>query len=84
MEHREIATLCAAGFAAKLGHEGTPEYKIVKVFEQVVAGKFIWFHVVNLTDGSEWSVCVFKPLGDGAPEVVIGEAGHTPARNPNN
>ena len=38
-EHREIATLHNAGFAEKLGHEGTPEYKIVKVFEQVVAGK---------------------------------------------
>lgn len=51
-EHREIATLHNAGFAEKLGHEGTPEYKIVKVFEQVVAGKFIWFHLVNNSDAS--------------------------------
>ena len=84
-EHREIATANAEAFGAKLGHEGTPEYKIVNVFEQVVAGKYFWFHLVNNSDGSEWSVCVFQPLGGGIEnlEVAIAEEGHTEARNPN-
>ena len=84
-EHREIMTLKCADVAAKMNCEGTPELKIVKAQEQVVAGKFIWFHLVDNGDGKEWSACIFVPLeGMENAEVSIVEEGHTDARNPNN
>lgn len=82
-EHLEVKTLKNDAIIEKLALEGTPELKVVKCFEQVVAGKFIWFHLVNLSDGAEFSACVFQPL-EGECEVSIAEAGHSEPRNPNN
>ena len=82
-DHRMILTGNQAAICEKLGLEGTPELKIEKVQEQIVAGKFIWFHLSS--EGNPYSACVFQGL-DGAfenLEVHIGEAGHTEARNPN-
>ena len=85
-EHLEIMTGNCAAIAEKLNLEGSPELKAVKVFEQVVAGKYFWFHLVNNSDGAEFSACVFQPLGGAVEnlEISITEAGHTEARNPNN
>lgn len=85
MEHREIMTANHANICARLNLEGTPELKIVKVFEQVVAGKFFWFHLVGAEGGNEFSVCIFQGLGAGSEnlEISIAEPGHTEPRNPN-
>ena len=82
-DHKMILTGNLAGIASKLGLEGSPEFNLEKVFEQVVAGKFYWFHLTS--DGNPYSACIFQGL-DGAfenNEISIGEAGHTEARNPN-
>ena len=78
-EHLEIMTGNGPAVAAALNLEGSPELKIVKVFEQVVGGKYFWFHLINNSDGAEFSACLFQALGGGVEnlEVSITEAGHT-------
>lgn len=49
-DHREILTGNEVAIAHKL-KLGTPELKINKVFEQVVNGKYIWYHLTDMKNG---------------------------------
>lgn len=84
-QHREILTGNEAAITSKLNLAGTPELKINKVFQQIVNGKYIWFHLTDMKNGEQYSACVFQPLSGGVEklEVAITEKGHTAARNPN-
>ena len=84
-DHRMILTANHAAICEKLSLGGTPDIKIDKVQEQMVAGKFIWFHLRNVDSGDLYSVCVFQGLDGGFEnvEIHIAEPGHTEARNPN-
>ena len=61
-EHREILTANLNNICLRLNMDGTPEMKIIKVWEQLVSGKYIWFHLEKVNDGSPFSVCFFQPM----------------------
>lgn len=84
-EHREILTGNQGVITQKLSINGSPELKITKVFQQIVNGKYFWFHLVDMKTGEEYSACVYQPNTGGVEnlEVAITEKGHTEARNPN-
>jgi hypothetical protein len=46
-EHREILTGNLNRITSSLNLAGSPELKIVKVFQQIVHGKYFWFHLRN-------------------------------------
>lgn len=68
-EVREFYTGAQKGICQKLNLKTEDSFKIVKAFEQIVNGKFLWLHLVDQESGEPYSACVYVPL-DGNPENV--------------
>lgn len=64
-EHREILTGNQNAITSKLHLNGSPELKIAKVFQQIVNGKYYWFHLTDAKTGEHFSACVYQPLTGG-------------------